>query len=416
MTAIALVVAGIVVFGLGFAAGGLVARARVLASPAGDAAVRAALGAALAERDQTRDAVVRDRERVVESVVQTATQLVGVELDARLAAGSRELSMRHERFDERVQRLDEGLVRLHDLVGALARDRAAQHGEVVQRLDETARAATALHRTTQRLSDALASPKSRGQWGERMADDVLRAAGFVEGVNYRRQRATASGSIPDVTFLLPDGLELNMDVKFPVDNYLRFLDADDERGRDAYRAQFLRDVRARIGEITTRDYIDPAHTVDHVLCFIPNESVYAFVHEHDPHLLDHALAKKVVLCSPSTLFAVLAVVRQAMASFSFERASGEILECLNRFSRQWTKFAEQLDKVGKRIDELDRAFDDLSGTRRRMLERELDRVEVLRSQAGDGDGGEGGASATAGGLDADTGQDESAPVVLLGRR
>ena len=77
---------------------------------------------------------------------------------------------------------------------------------------------------------------------------------------------------------------------------------------------------------------------------------------------------------------------------------------------------EARHKVGKRIDELDRAFDDLSGTRRRMLERELDRVEVLRSQAGDGDGREGGASATAGGLDADTGQDESAPVVLLGRR
>ena len=67
----------------------------------------------------------------------------------------------------------------------------------------------------------------RGQWGERIAEDVLRLSGFLEGVNYLRQHTlTDSGGRPDYTFLMPNGLVMHMDVKFPLDNYLRFLDAE----------------------------------------------------------------------------------------------------------------------------------------------------------------------------------------------
>jgi DNA recombination protein RmuC len=170
-----------------------------------------------------------------------------------------------------------------------------------------------------------------------------------------------------------------MDVKFSIDNYVRFLDATTDHARDAARVAFVRDVRNRIKEITGREYIDPARTVDHVLLFIPNEAVYAFIHESDAELLDRALRQRVVLCSPSTLFAVLAVVRQSTRNFLFERTSTEILECLTRFVKQWDKFAEQVDKVGRHLGTLSSAFDDLSGTRRRQLEKELDRIEVLQS-------------------------------------
>ncbi len=69
--------------------------------------------------------------------------------------------------------------------------------------------------------------------------------------------------------------------------------------------------------------------------FIPNESVYAFIHEQDPELLDVALQQKAVLCSPSTLFAVLAVIRQAMDNFMVDQTSEQILRCLGAFTDQW---------------------------------------------------------------------------------
>ena len=114
-----------------------------------------------------------------------------------------------------------------------------------------------LAETTQSLREALSSTTARGQWGERMAEDVLRLAGFVDGVNYRKRQAIAgSGGIPDYTFLLPQGLSLHMDVKFPLNNYLRFLDASSDVERERHRKEFLKDVRLRLKEVTSRGYGD----------------------------------------------------------------------------------------------------------------------------------------------------------------
>jgi DNA recombination protein RmuC len=252
----------------------------------------------------------------------------------------------------------------------------------VQGLRETLRTTTELAGTTQALRATLASPKARGQWGERMADDVLRTAGLLEGVNYRKQRAIAGGTIPDFTFLLPRDIELHMDVKFPVDNYVRHLEAASEAERDATRSAFLRDVRNRIKELASRGYADPRTTPGFLLLFIPNESVYAFIQEHDGQLCDSALGQGVVLCSPFTLFAVLGVVRQAVDCFLLERASDEILDALAGFSQQWRRFSDHVDKLGKQLGTVQGTFDDLAGTRRRQLERHLDEIEAIRTRRG----------------------------------
>src|SRR5680860_565250 len=102
------------------------------------------------------------------------------------------------------------LDRMSDLVHGLAERQADQHGQVSSSLQETLRATAGLADTTAHLREALVSPKARGQWGERMADDVLRLSGLTEGLNYRRQVALASGTIPDVTFFLPGDLLLHM--------------------------------------------------------------------------------------------------------------------------------------------------------------------------------------------------------------
>ena len=256
-------------------------------------------------------------------------------------------------------------------LGRLQESMARSHGELRQQLASTSEQTASLTATAGALREVLASPKARGQWGERMADDILRLAGLVEGVSYVKQRATAHGTIPDVTFLIPGGQVLHMDVKFPIDNYVRHIETGDETARVA----FLKDVRARVKELTGRGYVDPAGgTLDYVLLFLPNESIYGFVHEHDPGLLDEALRRKVVLCSPLTLYAVLAVVRQA-------RTSGEVLAVLGVFTQEWDRFCESLDKVGRAVDAVERAYGELAGTRRRALERPIAQVDELRRSA-----------------------------------
>ncbi|MGZ6969130.1 MAG: DNA recombination protein RmuC, partial [Acidimicrobiia bacterium] len=206
-------------------------------------------------------------------------------------------------------------------------------------------------------------------------------AGFVEGIQYRKQVSVEGGSgIPDFTFMLPRGVVLYMDVKFPLDNYMKYLDAESEIEQRRHREDFLRDVRGKVKELAARAYTSSdADTVDCVLLFIPNEQLYGFIQEHDGAVLEQALGHKIVMCSPLTLFAVLAVVRQAVDSFRLERTTSEILEVLGSFSKQWESFGTQMDTLGKRLESTATAFDDLTGTRRRQLERQLDRIEDLRT-------------------------------------
>jgi DNA recombination protein RmuC len=269
-----------------------------------------------------------------------------------------------------------------DLVSNLQVEGAQQHGQLITNLRQATASTQALTETTQHLRQALASPKARGQWGERMAEDVLRTAGMVEGVTYRKQTGIEGGSIPDVTFLLPGGRELHMDVKFPVDNYLRHLEATTDHERDASAKAFVRDVRNRVKELSGREYIDADTTLDEVLLFIPNESVWAFIQERDSQLIDFAMEQKVVLCSPVSLFAVLAVIRQAVDQTRLTKTSDEILQCLSAFRAQWAKYADAVDAVDRRFAAAQKSLDDLTGVRRRQLERQLDRIEDLRSQRG----------------------------------
>jgi DNA recombination protein RmuC len=179
--------------------------------------------------------------------------------------------------------------------------------------------------------------------------------------------------------MVPRDRVVNMDAKFPLDNYQRYVAAASEVERGTLRDRFLRDVRARVREIGGREYIDPEHgTLDCVLLFIPNEQLYAFIQESDPDLLDEAMARKVVLCSPVTLFAVLAVLRQASESFSLEQASRELLSLMGQFRKQWVRFTETMDRVGNRLRLAGEAFEELQGTRRSQLERPLTQIDELR--------------------------------------
>ena len=301
-------------------------------------------------------------------------------LAAERRRGTEELRGTQTAIDLQVGAMREELARLNRLVEETERERREHVGELTSQLQTAGRQTQVLAETTQSLREALSSTTARGQWGERMAEDVLRLAGFVDGVNYRRHQPLAgSGGIPDYTFLLPQGLTLHMDVKFPLNNYLRVIDSSSDVEREHARKEFLRDVRSRLREVTRRDYVDPAGgTVDCVLLFIPNEQVYAFIQEQDRDILDEALRSKVVFCSPLTLFAVLAVIRQAVDNFQLSRTSHEILQRLQGFEKQWDRFVEQMDKVGRNLRTASNAFEELEGTRRRGVERELERIDAMR--------------------------------------
>jgi DNA recombination protein RmuC len=315
-------------------------------------------------------------------VEQLVAQNRGV-LETQTARGEEHLKARQGEIDKGLAEVRKELGTLHELV----REVDKRRGESIVRLEavtrESRQQTELLRAETGRLNEALSGSQTRGQWGERMAEDVLRAAGFIEGVQYSKQKQIAGGaSRPDFTFFV-QGQLLHMDVKTPMVGYTRYLASATEQERDAAAKAFRRDVRMRIREVATREYIDPeGGTLDYMLIFIPNEQVYGFIHEHDPELLDEALRGRVVLCSPLTLFAILAVIRQASENFKLAQQTNEILRALGGFNKQWGMFKEQMSKVDRALDSSRKAYAELMSTRTRQLDKQVERVEDLRTAAG----------------------------------
>lgn len=349
---------------LGVAAVALVARQAFRRAVAELEARRAA------ETDAAVAAALDHVDRLTRAQMDGKSEAIGAGLDAVRS------ELRHE------------LDRLGRLVAQVGDATANRFGQVDSALRMHADVTGKLAASTSTLREALASPQARGRWGERMAEDVLRIAGFVENVNYRKQvtvgGADGASGRPDFAFDLPKGHVLYMDVKFPLASYLRHLDATTEPERAETLKAFLRDVRARVKELAGRRYSETGQggqpSLDYVLLFLPNEQLTGFIHEHDPDLLDDALRQRVVMCSPLTLFAFLGVIRQAFDNFMIEQTSDEILKLVGAFSRQWRRYVESADKVKRHFEAAQAEFDRLTTTRERGVERPLRQLEALREQ------------------------------------
>jgi DNA recombination protein RmuC len=213
-------------------------------------------------------------------------------------------------------------------------------------------------------------------------EDIINLVGLVEGINYEKQKTMEQSSgRPDYTFYMPNKLKINMDVKFPLDNYMNYLNAHSEHDRKRFKDELLKNTKIMIKQVTTRDYIDPSqNTVDYVLMFIPNEQVYGFINEADTTIMDEALKQKVILCSPFTLYAVLAVIRQASENFNLEKTASEMLNLLGEFSKQWNAYKDKFRSMGEKLDAARKEYDLLTTTRSNMLERPLKKIDELRKQ------------------------------------
>ena len=244
--------------------------------------------------------------------------------------------------------------------------------------DSVGKAVEALSKRTDNLNEILSNSQKRGQWGERVVEDMLRAAGFIENVNYTKQDINSAGGKPDYKFMMPPNRVLFMDVKFPLDKYALHFAAETDALRAQARTEFVKAVRGHV------DALAKEEAVDYVLMFLPNESISSFVHEADPTLIDYALSKQVVLCSPLALYAFLVVIRQATDSFHTEQTAASIMQQINKFDKEWANYVKAVDEVKSTFDKFAGKLDDIAtdGTRFKKLGVPIRAIEKMRTKQG----------------------------------
>ena len=377
-----IVIAVIAALVVGGVIGIIVVRA-VKPEASGGADVNSAIQAAVEGQRLQANA---ERDQAVQAAVQMAVaQLQQMNKAARQSESESvkgELDLRAQRVSLDYQAVTEQLKDVTKMVQKFEQEGSERFGSVASALEQTNHLSETLNTTASELKRVLSSGQARGQWGERMAEDILQLHGFVEGIQYRKQLTIEPGR-PDYTFNLPGETKLYMDVKFPLDNYSLFVSAETDPERDAARKQFLTDVKNHVKGLASRSYSESSSdtTIDFVLLFVPNEAVYKFIHEEDSSIINDALNKKLVICSPITLYAVLGVINQATKSFEIEKSAQELMVLLGKFESEWKKFVEQMAKVGKNLDTAKTSFGDLEGVRQRKLDDAMNKVQDLKRGA-----------------------------------
>ena len=333
----------------------------------------------------------RSKSALFDLTKQSIEQLTNISkqiLDAKTSETSAQFEEKKKLIDQSLtnisKEMKEKLETVQSLMTEINKLVPEKYGQVSTAMENIAKQSDRLRETTQLLSDALSGSQERGIWGERMAEDILRIVGLIENKNYIKQKTIEGGrSRPDFTFLLPNNLKVNMDVKFPYNHYKSYIESENETEKEQAKKQFLNSVRGRIKEVTGRDYINPEdNTVDYVLVFIPIEQVYTFIQEQDSAIIDEALKQKVILCSPLTLYAMLALIRQAIDNFNLQQSSRKIQELLGGFSKQWGKFIDSMKTVGDRLDSTRKAYDEMIGARSRQLDRQVKAIDNINRAEG----------------------------------
>lgn len=257
-----------------------------------------------------------------------------------------------------------------------------------------------LKNVTSRLNLTLSSNQKRGNWGEIQVEKILEDSGLVKGQNFEAQKPMESGKIPDITIYLPEGQILNLDVKFPLNNYMRYLDVLEKRSNSnddseyefldtnakKLKNDFLSDVRKRVDEVTREGYIDPKNnTIDYALLFVPVEGIFQFIVENELELSNkkidiykEAIEKNIIMVPPSLLLVYYSTIKNAVDTFSLQDKAKDLIELHRIFLTQWEKYRLQIESLQSNITSLQKKYDELTNVRTNELFKVVERIDDLK--------------------------------------
>ncbi|MEK7077330.1 MAG: DNA recombination protein RmuC [Patescibacteria group bacterium] len=201
------------------------------------------------------------------------------------------------------------------------------------------------------LQDILKNPKQRGVLGEYYLETVLKNV-FAPG-DYEMQYKFSDGSIVDAILKTKDGI-IPIDSKFSLENYNRFIEADDPAERKRFEKAFSNDIKLRIDE--TSKYVKPREkTLEFAFMFIPSEAIYYDIltnkvgQDTEVNLIEYAWKKKVIIVSPTTFLAYLQTVMQGFKALKIEEAAKKIAANVHNLGKHLASYQSYFDKIGTHL-------------------------------------------------------------------
>lgn len=237
------------------------------------------------------------------------------------------------------------------------------------------------------LKKVLSNVKTRGVLGEIQLGNILEQVMAPEQYAANVKTKKGSNDLVEYAIKLPGKNKLEsevflpIDAKFPQEDYVRLqtaYDAGDQEGIDKALKGLTTSVKRFAKDIRDK-YIDPPHTTDFGIMFLPLEGLFAEV-VRQPELV--ALLQreyKIIVTGPTTLAAMLNSLQMGFKTLAIQKRSSEVWQVLGAVKTEFSKFGGVLDKAQKKLNEANKELDVLVGTRTRIMMSKLKKVEQIPS-------------------------------------
>ncbi len=289
-----------------------------------------------------------------------------------------DLDNKQKVFENLVKQLQDDVAKRQVEIRDLEQDRIKKFGQLAEALEQHREQTQELKVSTQQLAAVLSNNQARGEWGERIIEDLLTANGLVEGVHYLKQAKQTTNTLkPDITLLLPNDRNVPVDVKFPYQEIQKMSTAETKTAKEGHLKQFSQDLKTKI--IKVSEYINPEQdTLDYAILFVPNEMVFSFINQRFPDLVDLAISKRVLIVSPFTFLIVARTVIESYRNFMIGDKLKEVVKYIDEFVGEWSKFKDSFDKFGRSLSTLQTDYEKMTTTRAKQMERKIEQIEKVR--------------------------------------
>ncbi len=354
MSAISLLLGLLLGILMGAAIGFLYARGRLAAATA-DASARAR---AAEQRAALVDGHLAERFEALSAQAMDASTARFLEvaegrLQAANANAAGELETRRAAVEHLVGPLKETLARVEDQLRESDAARNRSHAALAEQVAIARQTSEQLRTQTQALVTALRRPEARGRWGELQLRRVVELAGMSARCDFDEQVVvtSADGPLrPDMVVRLAGGKNIVVDSKVSLAAYLEAAESEDEDVRAARMEAHARHLRDHVDRLAGKAYwaaLSPSP--EFVILFIPGEAFLAPALEHDPGLLEYALARKVHIATPTTLVTMLRTAQYAWQQEALADNARAVFD-LGR------ELYDRIGGLGRHVDRLGRAL------------------------------------------------------------
>jgi DNA recombination protein RmuC len=241
-----------------------------------------------------------------------------------------------KRYEQQIREMEDGR---HKSIGSLSEQIRNLSG-----MQET------LRQETHNLVTVLRRPKVSGSWGELGLKRVAELAGMTAYCDFYEQESVSAetGRLrPDLIVRLPNGREIVVDAKAPVDAYLNALSANSDEERKRGIVNYIAQIRNHMNSLSSKAYWDQFEkSPELVVMYLPGESFFSAALEHDPRLIEDSSIKRVVLATPTTFIALLKAVAYGWQQEQVTKSAQEINRLGKELYERFTIVIEHFEKTG----------------------------------------------------------------------